>query len=83
MTSTNQKELPNEKGSMSSDNPIEENTDAESPLTSATTLDNPSFGWSSYAERINGRFAMIGFTALLLIETGTRDTFLHWAGLLK
>ena len=47
---------------------------------SATTPDIPSFGWSQYAERINGRFAMIGFTAILLIETISHSGFLHWAG---
>ncbi len=53
----------------------------EPPATSATTLDVPSFGWSGYAERINGRFAMVGFTAILAIETLSGETFLHWAGL--
>lgn len=51
------------------------------PATSATTSDMPAFGWSSYAERVNGRFAMLGFSAVLLIETLSHDTFLHWAGL--
>lgn len=49
--------------------------------TSATTNDVPAFGWSAYAERVNGRFAMLGFAAVLLIEILTADTFLHWAGL--
>ncbi|KGG16876.1 MULTISPECIES: chlorophyll a/b-binding protein [unclassified Prochlorococcus] len=49
---------------------------------SATTPDIPSFGWSSYAERVNGRFAMIGFTAILLIEVLSHMGFLHWAGLI-
>jgi len=49
--------------------------------TSATTDDVPAFGWSGYAERVNGRFAMLGFAAVLLIEALSRDTFLHWAGL--
>ena len=49
---------------------------------SATTLDVPDFGWSSYAERVNGRFAMIGFIAVLLIEVISRDSFLHWIGML-
>ena len=48
--------------------------------SSATTPDIPSFGWSQYAERINGRFAMLGFTAILLIETVSHSGFLHWAG---
>ncbi|MFL0723733.1 MAG: chlorophyll a/b-binding protein [Prochlorococcus sp.] len=52
------------------------------PLNSATTGDPPAFGWSAYAERVNGRFAMIGLVAVLLIEVLSRDTFLHWAGLM-
>ena len=51
------------------------------PPTSATTPDEPNFGWSAYAERINGRFAMVGFVAVLIIEALSHDTFLHWAGL--
>lgn len=57
-------------------------TDPEAiPSTSATTSDVPAFGWSGYAERVNGRFAMLGFAAVLLIEALSGDTFLHWAGL--
>ena len=44
-------------------------------------LEASPFGWSAYAERINGRFAMLGFAAVLLIEALSGDTFLHWAGL--
>ena len=40
----------------------------------------PSFGWNAYAERINGRFAMVGFVALLLLELFTRQDFLTWLG---
>lgn len=53
----------------------------DTPATSATTNDVPAFGWSAYAERVNGRFAMVGFAAVLLIEALSGDTFLHWAGL--
>jgi hypothetical protein len=49
--------------------------------TSATTSEVPAFGWSGYAERVNGRFAMLGFVAVLLVEALSHDTFLHWAGL--
>ncbi len=49
--------------------------------SSATTNDVPSFGWSDYAERVNGRFAMIGFLAILFIETISHSGFLQWAGL--
>ncbi|MFQ4138641.1 chlorophyll a/b-binding protein [Nodosilinea sp. PGN35] len=41
----------------------------------------PAFGWSRYAERINGRFAMVGFVALLLLELVTGQTFFSWLGL--
>ena len=54
---------------------------ASVPTTSATTTDIPAFGWSGYAERVNGRFAMLGFAAVLLTEALSGDTFLHWAGL--
>ena len=53
------------------------------PNQSATTDDEPSFGWSAYAERVNGRFAMIGFIAILVIEAFSQNSFLHWAGLLS
>jgi hypothetical protein len=50
------------------------------PATSATTNDAPSFGWSGYAERVNGRFAMVGFVAILVVEAISGETFLRWAG---
>ena len=50
------------------------------PATSATTRDAPAFGWSAYAERVNGRFAMLGFVAVLLVEAVSGETFLKWAG---
>jgi hypothetical protein len=38
----------------------------------------PGFGWTQYAEKINGRFAMIGFAALLLTELLSGQNFLTW-----
>ena len=40
------------------------------------------FGWSSYSEITNGRFAMIGFLAIILIELFSQESFLKWAGIL-
>ena len=40
------------------------------------------FGWSSYSEITNGRFAMIGFLAILVIELLSQQSFLKWAGIL-
>jgi len=44
--------------------------------------DNYKFGWGSYSEITNGRFAMIGFLAIILIEFFSRQSFLKWAGIL-
>ena len=44
--------------------------------------DQYKFGWSSYSEITNGRFAMIGFLAIILIELFSRQSFLKWAGIL-
>ena len=54
----------------------------EEEKVSATTNDIPEFGWSGYAERINGRFAMIGLIAVLLIEALCKISFLEWAGII-
>jgi len=40
------------------------------------------FGWSNYSEITNGRFAMIGFLAIILIELFSKQSFLKWAGIL-
>ena len=43
--------------------------------------DNYKFGWSNYSERTNGRFAMLGFLAIILIELISQKSFLNWAGI--
>tara|TARA_B100000945_G_scaffold31549_1_gene21593 strand:+ start:211 stop:450 length:240 start_codon:yes stop_codon:yes gene_type:complete len=78
MNSNTQKTLDNQS--------IEEDqTDSEiqNLRPSATTTDIPEFGWSGYAERINGRFAMIGLMAVLLIEAISKTSFLEWAGIIS
>ncbi len=44
--------------------------------------DKYKFGWSSYSEITNGRFAMIGFLAIIIIELLSQQSFLKWAGIL-
>ena len=44
--------------------------------------DEYKFGWSSYSEITNGRFAMIGFLAIILIELFSKQSFLKWSGIL-
>ena len=41
------------------------------------------FGWGQYSEITNGRFAMIGFAAIILIEMISKKAFLHWAGIIN
>ncbi len=56
-----------------------------SPATSSSeesiNQPEPTFGWTAYAEQINGRFAMIGFVGLLLLELLTGQGLLSWLGL--
>ena len=47
-------------------------------LPESAELPSPDFGWTQYAERINGRFAMIGFVALLITELVTGQNFFVW-----
>ncbi len=43
--------------------------------------DDYAFGWSRYAEITNGRFAMIGFLSIIIIELLSHKSFLSWAGI--
>ena len=45
--------------------------------------DEYSFGWNDYAEKTNGRYAMIGFFAILIIELVSKKSFLSWCGILN
>ena len=43
--------------------------------------DKYKFGWSNYSEITNGRFAMLGFLTIILIELISQKSFLNWAGI--
>ena len=43
--------------------------------------DKYNFGWSNYSEKTNGRFAMLGFLAIILIELISHKSFLNWTGI--
>lgn len=60
-------------------NPSEPNPSEANLSTSLEPI--PGFGWTAYAERINGRFAMIGFLSLLLLNFLTQQDFFTWIGL--
>lgn len=51
------------------------------PEVSSFNEAEPKLGWSTYSEKINGRFAMIGFVLLLMLEVLTHQTLLDWLGL--
>ena len=61
------------------DEQIEENKLDEKSIE---IKDEYKFGWSSYSEKTNGRFAMIGFLSIILIELFSKQSFLKWAGIL-
>lgn len=44
-------------------------------------LEEPKFGFNEYAERLNGRAAMIGFVLMVVIEYVTDKGVLSWLGL--
>ena len=56
--------------------------DEKDEKLSDNVFDNYKFGWSNYSEITNGRFAMIGFLAIILIELVSQQSFLKWAGIL-
>ena len=60
----------------------EQSPDIELDEKSIDIEDQYKFGWSSYSEKTNGRFAMIGFLAIVLIELFSQQSFLSWAGIL-
>jgi hypothetical protein len=49
--------------------------------TTTPKLKEPKFGFNEYAERLNGRAAMVGFLLTILIEYFTHQGLLSWLGL--
>ena len=61
---------------------IEKPTESINDNTEDESTYDYKFGWSNYSEITNGRFAMIGFLAIILIELFSQQSFLKWAGIL-
>ena len=76
----------NELEESSVDNELIEDSDLTTEEKNNQVIDEDTeiynFGWSSYSEITNGRFAMIGFLAILLIELFSHQSFFKWAGIL-
>ena len=81
-TGENRDELKN----ISVDNDLEEESDLITEENTDNLIDEDTeiynFGWNTYSEITNGRFAMIGFLAIILIELFSQQSFLKWAGIL-
>ncbi|MBE9229382.1 hypothetical protein IQ264_28665 [Phormidium sp. LEGE 05292] len=58
-----------------------DSTTTQPQPTTTPRLEEPKFGFNEYAERLNGRAAMIGFALILLIEYVTGQGLLSWLGL--
>ena len=71
---------------ISIDNDLKEDNDLTTEEKIDQVIDEDTemynFGWSSYSEITNGRFAMVGFLAIILIEFFSQQSFLKWAGIL-
>ncbi|WP_287278882.1 MULTISPECIES: chlorophyll a/b-binding protein [unclassified Okeania] len=64
-----------------SENLTSQSTSESAKKVETTKFNEPAFGWNTYAEIINGRFAMVGFFILLLLELFTHQDFFSWLGL--
>jgi len=75
-----------ELDNISIDNDLKEDCKLTAEENINKIIDNDTdiykFGWSNYSEITNGRFAMIGFLAIILIELFSQESFLKWAGIL-
>jgi hypothetical protein len=57
-------------------------TPIEKPAVSPT-LEDPKFGFNGYAERLNGRAAMIGFVLAIAIELISKEGVMAWLGIIQ
>ena len=73
------------KSNLGNENEVEDTTN-ESTVDLNKDNDQPSdynFGWNRYSEITNGRFAMIGFLSILIIEILSKKSFFSWTGILN
>jgi len=68
--------LENETDNATSNSSIDSNKDCYESI-------EYNFGWNKYSEITNGRFAMIGFLSILIIEILSQTSFLSWTGILN
>ena len=66
----------NKKNDASNEGSLDSNTDYDQST-------DYSFGWNKYSEITNGRFAMIGFLSILIIEILSKKSFFSWIDILN
>ena len=74
--STSNLENENEKDQTTNERAVDLNKDYDKSI-------DYNFGWNRYSEITNGRFAMIGFLSILIIELLSKKSFFSWAGILN
>jgi len=74
------------ESSMSNLENVDERNDAKNESTADylnkdfNQTNDYNFGWNRYSEITNGRFAMIGFFSILIIEMLSKKSFFSWTG---
>ena len=58
-----------------------QNLESQNPDSPDEEAIEPAFGWTPYAEQVNGRFAMLGFVLLVILEVLTHQDLFTWLGL--
>ena len=73
---TSMSNLENEKDDTSNASTLDSDIDCDQSI-------DYNFGWNRYSEITNGRFAMIGFLSILIIEILSKKSFFSWTGILN
>ena len=80
-TSEEKNDLENNSDNDNLKEEVETSSESVNEKINNNSSDDYQFGWSRYSEITNGRFAMLGFLAIILIELFSQKSFLNWAGI--
>ena len=62
---------------------LEKNNSDVNKIDEESLEDGYKFGWNNYSETTNGRFAMLGLIAIIVIELISKRSFLDWSGIIN
>ena len=80
-TSEEKNDLENNSDNDNLKDEVERSSESVNEKINNNSSNDYQFGWSRYSEITNGRFAMLGFLAIILIELFSQKSFLNWAGI--